>query len=163
MLKSGLNPHPVLCWLGSAADWKEVLVHFADLAEKEGFAHPGFCEAIIQREEEYPTGLPMQIPLAIPHAYPQFVIKPGVGIALLDPPVSFREMGGEEDQWLPVRLVVLMLATQEIAHNSDLSTIIRMFQNPQWYDHFSQAGTPEELAEKFQFLFEQAEQSMEPE
>jgi galactitol PTS system EIIA component len=154
-MKSGLISHPQLCWIGSAADWKEVLQRFAALAEKEGFARPGFAEALIQRENEYPTGLPMEIPLAIPHAYPEFVIHPGVGVALLNPPVSFREMGGEEDQWLSVHLVVLMLVTKEIAHNSDLSAIIAMFKAPQWYDIFSKATTPQELAACFQSLFDQ--------
>jgi galactitol PTS system EIIA component len=154
-MKSGLISYPQLCWIGSAADWKEVLGRFADLAQKEGFARPGFKEALISRESEFPTGLPMQIPLAIPHAYPEYVIQPGVGVALLDPPVVFREMGGEEDQCLSVRLVVLMLVTQDIAHNSDLSTIIDMFKDPQWYALFSKATTPQQLATFFQSLFEE--------
>lgn len=156
-MNSGLIAHPQLSWIGSAANWEEVLQRFADLAEKEGFARPGFGAALIQREKEYPTGLPMQIPLAIPHAYPEFIYKPGVGVALLDPPVEFREMGGEEDQWLSVRLVVLMLVAQETAHNSDLATIIRMFQSPDWYPLFSKATTPEELANSFQSLFAKEE------
>lgn len=153
-MKTGLISHPQLCWIGSAADWREVLGRFGALAEQEGFARPGFSEALIQREEEYPTGLPMQIPLAIPHAYPEFVIQPGVGVALLDPPVSFREMGGEEDQWLSVRLVVLMLATQEIAHTSDLSAIIRIFKGTEWFDQFANAATPEALSDCFRSRLE---------
>jgi galactitol PTS system EIIA component len=158
-MNSGLVAHPQLSWIGSASSWREVLQRFADLAEAEGFARPGFGAALISREEEYPTGLPMKIPLAIPHAYPEFVIQPGVGVALLDPAVEFREMGGEEDQVLSVRLVVLMLVTQETAHNADLSTIIRMFKNPEWYEKFSTAADPSELAASFQALFAQNEQA----
>ena len=153
-MKSGLTAYPQLCWIGSASDYTEVLSKFAELAEGEGFALPGFANALIQREGEFPTGLPMVIPLAIPHAYPEFVVRSGVGVALLDPPVSFREMGGEEDQWLSVRLVVLMLVTSEIAHNTDLSIIIGMFKDPEWFIPFSKAGTPQELAKCFQSLFE---------
>jgi PTS system galactitol-specific IIA component len=160
-MESGLIAYPQLCWIGSAVDWKEVLMRFANLAEKEGFARHGFGEALVQREQEYPTGLPMLIPIAIPHAYPEFVIRPGVGVALLDPPVEFREMGGEENQWLSVRLVILMLVTQETAHNSDLATIIRMFQDPKWYPEFSSSKKAEELAGSFQSLFSrQVEESM---
>src|ERR1035437_9385608 len=119
-METGLKPFPQLCWIGSAIDWKEVLLKFSDMAEKNGFVRSGFGEALIAREKEYPTGLPTEIPLAIPHAYPEYIIKSGVGLALLDPPVTFRQMGGEEDQWLSVKLVVLMVVTQEIAHNSDL-------------------------------------------
>lgn len=153
-MKTGLVAYPQLCWLGSASDWKEVLSNFASITDREGFTRPGFCEALIQREEEFPTGLPMEIPLAIPHAYPEYVIKPGVGVALLDPAVTFREMGGEEDQTLLARLVVLMLVTPDIAHTSDLSIIIDMFKDPGWLNIFSKAGTPEELANCFQSLFE---------
>ncbi|MEA4909418.1 MAG: PTS sugar transporter subunit IIA [Chloroflexi bacterium] len=156
-MESGLNAYAPLCWIGSAQDWREVLRRFAGLAEQEGFARDGFGDALIQREEEFPTGLPMQVPVAIPHAYPEYVLHPGVGVALLDPPVSFREMGGEEDQWLTVRLVVLMLVTDETAHTDDLSVLIQMFRDPQWYTAFSQATRPQELADCFQSLFEKSQ------
>lgn len=153
-MESGLIAHPQLCWIGSAKGWEKVLRNFAILAVEQGFARNGFGDALVQRETDFPTGLPMKIPLAIPHAYPEYVIKPGVGIALLDPPVSFREMGNDEGRMLEVRLVVLMLVTEDIAHNSDLSTIIAMFKDPVWYDSFKEATTSLELATAFQSLFE---------
>ena len=153
-MESGLIAHPQLCWIGSAKDWENVLRRFGKLAIAEGFARTGFSDALVQREKDFPTGLPMQIPLAIPHAYPEYIIHPGVGIALLEPPVSFCEMGNDEGKLLDVRLVVLMLVTEDIAHNSDLSTIIHMFKNPAWYESFKKATKPKELAEAFQNLFD---------
>lgn len=149
---SGLIVYPSLCWIGTAKNWEEVLHYFADLAMKNGFAKAGFDDALIQREKEFPTGLPMEIPIAIPHAYPEYINQPGIGIALLQPPVNFRQMGSEEEIWLPVHLVLLMLVTQDIAHSSDLSVIIRMFQDVGWYESFSKAKTPDELAKCFNDL-----------
>jgi PTS system galactitol-specific IIA component len=148
----------VLDW--QCEEWEQVLRHFAWRAIDKGFARAGFGDALIQRERAIPTGLPLQIPLAIPHAYPEYIFHSGVGIALLDPPVNFHEMGKNNGSFLSVRLVILMLTAKGISCNKELSTIIRMFDNAEWYENFSKVTRAEELANAYHALFNKTKLSM---
>lgn len=93
-----------------AATAEDVLRLLARSARTEGCVADGFEQALLAREREHPTGLPTPTPVAIPHADPVHVLRPGLGAALLDPPVEFGEMGSDGGP-VACRLVVLLLVT----------------------------------------------------
>lgn len=63
----------------------------------EGHVKDSFLEACTNREKEYPTGLPTEIPVAIPHTFAEHVISPAICVVRLDRPVTFSCMGDDEE------------------------------------------------------------------
>ncbi len=83
----------------------EAIETLARLAQKQGFVEEEFVEKVLAREKEYPTGLEMPIPLAIPH------IADGckecfVAVATLQSSVIFKSMDLSGDD-IPVQIVFL--------------------------------------------------------
>lgn len=84
----------------------EVIQILGSALIRNGFAKEGLINAILSREKKHPTGINMEIPIAIPHAGPEFTIKRGLAIATLKYPVKFREMGNP-DHLLDVKIVLI--------------------------------------------------------
>jgi PTS system galactitol-specific IIA component len=75
---------------------EEVLEELSNAAMDAGYAKPGYYQAILEREEKYPTGLHTpEIEVAIPHADAEWANEPSLTIGLLAQPVVFQPMGGE--------------------------------------------------------------------
>ena len=126
----------------------EVLEALAARALAAGRVRPSFAKALIEREAAYPTGLPTVIPVAIPHADVEHVLKSGLGIALLKNPVTFGEMGSDGGT-VEARLVVLILVTQPEQQVTLLTKLIDVFQQPGWFDAVDGTTDVEELAQTF--------------
>ena len=60
--------------------------------QEEGCVKDSFCDACIEREKIYPTGIPSMVPIAIPHTEKDHVIEPAVCIMRLKSPIVFNNM-----------------------------------------------------------------------
>jgi mannitol operon transcriptional antiterminator len=89
---------------------REVIELLESALVKQGLAKEGAVRGALSREEKYPTGLNMDIPIAIPHGGPEFTIRKGFAIATLKNPVKFREMGNLAKA-LDVRIVIVPALT----------------------------------------------------
>lgn len=89
---------------------REVIELLESALVKQGFAKEGVVRGALSREEKYPTGINMDIPIAIPHGGPEFTIRKGFAIATLKNPVKFREMGNSAKA-LDVRIVIVPTLT----------------------------------------------------
>ena len=70
-----------------------------DMFEKNGYVKAGYADAVVAREEEYPTGLPGKgINIAIPHTNNKLVNAPAVGVIIPKKPVTFSMMGMKENK-----------------------------------------------------------------
>jgi len=86
----------------------------ADVMFQEGYVNEGFHNAIIRREENFPTGLPTgEINVAIPHTDPEYVNRPAVCLGILDSPVKFNVMGMENETVLVSVLFMLAIKKKE--------------------------------------------------
>lgn len=105
----GLLPN---CAVGglAASDAEGVLTALADRVVAGGFARDTFPAAVLRRERRYPTGLPTEVPCAIPHADPGHVLRAGLAVAALAEPVAFGKMGTPGQQ-VRARLVVMLCVT----------------------------------------------------
>lgn len=93
---------------------KEILGQIADVMFQEGYVNEGFHNAIIRREENFPTGLPTgEINVAIPHTDPEYVNRPAVCLGILDSPVKFNVMGMENETVLVSVLFMLAIKKKE--------------------------------------------------
>jgi len=73
---------------------EEALTNITELLVESGYVKPNYIKDIIDREMQFPTGLPTKpFPVAIAHADPKNVIKSGIAVGLLKKPIAFIEMG----------------------------------------------------------------------
>lgn len=60
----------------------------------EGVANPSLVDALITREAAYPTGLNFgHVQVALPHADPEHVTRPGILLVRHTQPITFGAMG----------------------------------------------------------------------
>lgn len=115
--------------IGPDASAEPVLRALAAHLQGLGAVAPTFADALVAREAAYPTGLPLPVPVAIPHAEPDHVLRGGVAVATLAHPARFGEMGAS-GRILPVRLVVAILVTDVHAHVGDLAVLLERLRDP---------------------------------
>ena len=95
---------------------KEIITKLGNLLYKYGFVKESYIQAVLDREEKFPTGLQARIAgVAVPHTDTEHVINPAIAIATLEKPVVFHQMGGTPNSIVNVE-VVIMLAI----HNAKL-------------------------------------------
>ncbi|MBU3874572.1 PTS sugar transporter subunit IIA [Faecalicatena sp. AGMB00832] len=96
---------------------------------KEGYCKDTYVEALMKRESEFPTGLDVDgIGVAIPHTDVSHVKEPGIAIAVLKNPVTFIQMG-TDDETTQVRLVFMLAVKDPNAHLENLQQIIAIIQD----------------------------------
>lgn len=70
-----------------------------EMFEKNGYVNAGYADAVVEREKEYPTGLPGKgINIAIPHTNNKLVNEPAVGVIIPKKAVTFSMMGMKENK-----------------------------------------------------------------
>lgn len=74
----------------------------------DGYVKSGYYDALVSREQKFPTGIESKINLAIPHADPQEVNKSTFVIVTLAEPLQFASMV-EPEKKLDVPLVILLV------------------------------------------------------
>ncbi len=90
------------------ANNKEEVIHLlSSRMDKLGYVEPGFEKAVLERERDYPTGLPTKIPVALCHVEAEYVNQTALAIATLKKPVEFHDMGDPKNT-LQVEIVFLL-------------------------------------------------------
>jgi galactitol PTS system EIIA component len=110
---------------------EELIKIMAQRLIDHGLVKDEFVEAIIKREKEYPTGLPVgNIAAAIPHTDASYVLKSAMVVSVLQEPVIFSNMADPEEK-LSVQ-IVFMLAMKEPAFQvSWLKKLMGLLNNPE--------------------------------
>jgi PTS system galactitol-specific IIA component len=97
------------------------------MLERHGYVKPSFLDAVLLREESYPTGIPMPyVGLAIPHCDPSHVEFQGVSLAVLSEPVIFQSMEDPEET-IPVEFVFCLAVKRNDDNVKLLPKIIKIF------------------------------------
>lgn len=122
---------------------EDVLRFIADKLFKAGFVRESFSDAIVNRESYAPTGLNTEgIQVAIPHTDPEHVLKPCLAIATLKKPVTFKEMG-TEDQTVDASIVICMALASGGEHLEILQKLIGYVIEPANVISLFNARTPD--------------------
>ncbi|MGT2933067.1 PTS sugar transporter subunit IIA [Streptococcus catagoni] len=113
----------------NAQNQSELLASLSEYLLEKDYVLESFKEAIVSREKEYPTGLQLEnIAVAIPHTYAQHVKKPFIFINRLERPVSFIQMG-TDDELLDVHYVMVLGISQPEEQTSLLSELMALFSD----------------------------------
>lgn len=128
-----------------ASTQQEVLSKLADLLKKQGKVKDGYKEAIIEREGEYPTGLPSTKPrIAIPHANYKLVNDTTLAIATLDEPVTFHNMESTSET-LDIQIVVMMAIGTPHGQIEMLQRVVSIIQDEELRENILAVDTAEEI------------------
>lgn len=128
-----------------AVDNKEVLRKLGSVVVRESYAKESYVEALITREEEFPTGLDVDgMGVAIPHTSVEHVNKVGIAIATLKQPVTFVQMG-TDDETVEVGLVFMLAVVDPNAHIDQLQRIVEILQDKKVLKQLTEAKTAEEV------------------
>lgn len=128
-----------------AKDRDDCIRKLAALMCQNGYIGEDYAEYVIQREKEYPTGLPTEgIQVAIPHANKGTVYNTGIGIALLNKPICFYNMA-DGDEALDVEMVFMIANTDPDKQLKDLSKLMCCFSEECTLKNIKNAPTAEEI------------------
>jgi PTS system galactitol-specific IIA component len=104
---------------------EDILRQMAGNLVEKGIVKESYIAAIIEREQDYPTGLPTKAcSVAIPHTDIEHVNQKAISVGVLEQPVAFGIMG-EEEETTPVELVFMLAMDQK---HSQLKLLTRLMQ-----------------------------------
>lgn len=122
----------------------EVISLLSELLHNYDYVSDGFCEAVLEREKKYPTGLPFPIGVAIPHTDAIHVYKSAIACGVLSDPVRFGEMGSV-DKEMDVKIVCVLAIEKPEMIIPVLRNLIKNFQNTVFLNEILNAKSPKSL------------------
>ncbi len=122
--------HEDLIFLNYEAENQLSLLNkFSGILYAGGYVKDSYAQAIIEREQEFPTGLNTPgIKIAMPHTYPTHVLKSAILVATLKNPVTFNEMGNSSNT-VDAQLIFMLAVTDPKGHLSILSKLMSIFSD----------------------------------
>ncbi|AOT72632.1 PTS sugar transporter subunit IIA [Geosporobacter ferrireducens] len=146
MAKFSFDKRTVKARLQAGSD-KEVLRQMATLLYQAGYVEDSFIDAIIQREDIFPTGLPIEsYGVAIPHTDPHHVNKPMIAVATLEKPVNFSVMGNPEEK-TEVGIVFMLAMKNSSSQLQLLSNLMNVIQDTMLLKKIYKTRNEKELLE----------------
>lgn len=109
-----------------------------------GYCKDTYVDALIEREKEYPTGLSIgSYGVAIPHTDKTHVVQGTIAIATLKEPVTFIEMGADEE--VLVKVVFMLAVDGNQDHIDLLQAVLAVFQDIDVLEKLMEAKNPKEM------------------
>ena len=147
---------PELTFVGLDVQTSEqALRHLANNFLRLGYVHPTFPDAVITREGIYPTGLPTEIPVGLPHTDVEHCIRPGISVAILKQPVTFKMMG-DPTQTVSTNIVFQLSVVTPANQVKLLTRLIDFFQQSDKLRKLASLPTPQAVVEMLQSELESA-------
>ena len=102
--------------------------------------------AVISREAEIPTGLPLapDFAVAVPHTDREHVLRAGFALGTLTEPVPFRSMENPDEE-LPVRVVFALAITDKNEQIDMLQAVAELLQDPPTIRRIADATSASEI------------------
>ena len=137
----------LLTLVGTSLTTKEQVIHaLAERMAQGGYTKDSYLEAVLEREKKMPTGLVTQaFGIAIPHSDPEHVNRSAIAIALLNEPVTFKNMASPEED-VPVRLVLLLAIAEKGSVTKVLARLAEMFFSTDLLNQFLTMKTAAQLS-----------------
>jgi len=88
-----------------AKDRRQIVEELGKRILAKGYIYPDFIEKLLDREEEFPTGLETIYPIAIPHVG-GFCKQSFLAVATVKAPITFKAMDGSGKE-LAVRMIFM--------------------------------------------------------
>lgn len=112
-----------------ALNKEEILTKMANMLFSHGIVKEDFLEGILQREQQYPTGLLVNSTgFALPHTDSSKVNQSQICFASLEEPITFSGMTDENEK-IPVKFIFMLAMKQPHEQIENLQNLIGLFQN----------------------------------
>ncbi|MDR7417405.1 MAG: PTS sugar transporter subunit IIA [Armatimonadota bacterium] len=136
-----LREMPILLDIGlEAGDAASAVQRLAGMLQRAGHVTADYGAAVAAREATFPTGLPTEPPVALPHADPDHVLHSAMAVGVFRAPVTFHEMGSPE-RTLPVRIVFLLAVKEKEAAAGLLRELVVAFRDHERLARLQEAET----------------------
>lgn len=113
---------------------QEVLSYLSEKLENNGMVKKGYGQALLKREKEFPTGLPLgKINIAIPHTDAHLVMEQVIAVIVLKNPVAFKSMEDKEES-IPVKIVICLVMSKQDANVKLFPRLLQFFTNEKSID-----------------------------
>lgn len=96
--------------------------------KEQGYVSEGFVVAVMEREKNFPTGLPTSVGVALPHTEAGYVVNEGISILTLEKPIIFSGMGNPKEE-VPVEIIFLLAINNPVKQINVLQTIVTIIQD----------------------------------
>ena len=124
---------------------------------ENGYVKKGYEQMVIDREKEYPTGLPgKEINIAIPHTNNTLVNNPAIGVVIPKEPVVFTMMGSN-DTLLECSVILPLCITDPGTQITNLNKIIKLIQDTKLLKSIMESESAEGVADLLNNFFSQEE------
>lgn len=107
---------------------EELFKEATDYLKSKGYVSPEFEKALLTREESFPTGLPTEPPVAIPHTDGTYVKNDTILCILNNKEIEFNEMGGDEDDTVKPSVFFMLVLGEGETHLMQLQNLIEKIQ-----------------------------------
>lgn len=112
-----------------AEDPQEAITRLGELLFRHGYVKESYLPAALERERVYATGVATStLPVAIPHAGCEHVLRTGIAVGILEQPVEFGQMG-DPTHTLPVQIVLLLAIRQSSTVERLMGGVVEMLQD----------------------------------
>ncbi len=107
----------------------ELFEGVSKLLVQDGYVDEHFEQALKDREASFPTCLPIEPPVAIPHTDGDHVKKDAIVCILNDRELTFRALGGGPDDILHPRLAFMLVMREGGTHLQELQRLVERLQD----------------------------------
>lgn len=125
-------------------DRTEALSLLASRMVQYDYTKPQFVDAIIKREEMFPTAINAPIPFALPHVEYDYTIKEGFGLAFLSSPVLFKEMGNPDHE-MPIKIILMPALLSDGKLGKILSQLLELMKDTKFIRKLLAAKSASEI------------------
>ncbi len=143
--KKPITENNIFVVASSAKKVEEVITQLSNELLKRETVKPAYVDAVLAREKEYPTGIPVSVPVALPHTDAEYCLKPAIIVGKLAQPVPFGMMGGEEDEVVEVRLVFMLSLPDPKNQIETIKNLTEMFRKDSVLEKILQTQSLDEI------------------
>jgi PTS system galactitol-specific IIA component len=127
---------------------EELFKNVADILKKKNIVKKSFYEAILNRENKFPTGINTEpINVAIPHADTEHVNKAALVIVKNQNPIQFNQMDNKDNK-INVEIVFFLIIDKKEKQSKFLSKLITAIQNKDFLKFIKNNNNTGEIKER---------------
>lgn len=112
------------------ASREDLFRQVSDQLEAAGIVGPEFYQALVDREKDYPTGVPTDPAVGLPHTDGTYVRRNAIVCIRNARELAWNEMCGDAADFVHPRLVFMLVMVKGGPHLQILQNIIEKIQDP---------------------------------
>jgi len=129
----------------------DVITRLGQLLHEKDYVKEEFIQAVLDREEKHPTGIPAEPAIALPHTSSDLVKRAAIAVAILDKPVEFYQMGGSGER-LNVKIVFMLAIDDPEKHLNYLQRIMDILEDDEALKKLENSTTVEDAYKVLSYI-----------